>query len=266
LLGGARVRLRFGHDRLDELRGVSPPPNLTRGHGGEQFRDIGRRWVETFKLLAGLAPNHKVLDVGCGPGRMAIELAPYLGAEGSYEGFDVKPADIAWCKKEIEPRWPKSRFQLVDLSNGHYNASGKVPADAFDFPYPDQSFDFVFMTSVCTHLQPQDVANYLHQTSRVLKVGGCCLVSYFLINEQARAAIAAGKSRFQFAHAIATSCWVQYADRPERAVAYDEVFIRSAYQRAGLVLIEPIHFGAWSGNAPAGARHSQDVIVAARSS
>ncbi|MEX2560227.1 MAG: class I SAM-dependent methyltransferase [Pirellulales bacterium] len=257
-----RLSSRFKTDRFDELGRVNPPPKLLLGHGGPQFRDIGRRWVETFQLIASLSPTAHVLDVGCGPGRMALELAPYLRTSGRYEGFDIRAADIAWCKKEIEPRWSRSRFQLVDVNNAHYNASGELAAEAFRFPYPDQSFDFVFMTSVCTHLRSRAVSNYLGQASRVLKAGGRCLASFFLVNERVWARIAAGKSRFQFAHAIGPSTWSQYADRPERVVAYEETFIRTVHQQAGLAVCEPMHYGAWSGDVPPGTRHSQDVVVA----
>src|SRR5205085_890333 len=36
----------------------------------------------------GLEPDHRVLDVGCGLGPLAVGLAPYLAA-GRYDGFDV---------------------------------------------------------------------------------------------------------------------------------------------------------------------------------
>ena len=156
-------------DKFQELYNLQPPSKLIKGHGGELFSQLGHKWVETFKLIADLKPDDTVLDVGCGPGRMALALAPYLEEKGRYEGFDIKPKDIAWCKREIEPRWSKSKFQLVDIKNEHYNPNGTISADKFKFPYKDNTFDFVFLTSVFTHLLPADLSNYLREVSRVLK-------------------------------------------------------------------------------------------------
>jgi ubiquinone/menaquinone biosynthesis C-methylase UbiE len=248
-----------------ELYTLEPPPKLIKGHGGKQFSDIGQRWVETFKLFADLKPHETVLDVGCGPGRMALALAPYLGIESRYEGFDIKANDIAWCQQEIEPRWNKSKFQLVNIKNDHYNPTGTISADKFQFPYSDSTFDFVFLTSVFTHLLPTDLSNYLREVARVLKPGGRCLITYFLLNEVVNDSIKAGNARFDFAHSPENHCYIQKPDAPEDAVAYDEEFIRNLYSQIGLKIKEPIYFGTWSGivTEPQ-ARHGQDSIVAVK--
>ncbi|MGH3031632.1 MAG: methyltransferase domain-containing protein [Gaiellaceae bacterium] len=87
---------------------------------------MGARWAETLRSLGGLRSHHRVLDVGCGPGRLALALAPWLAECGSYEGFDITPDDIAWCKAEIEPRWPGAHFQLAPVRNAYYNPAGTV--------------------------------------------------------------------------------------------------------------------------------------------
>jgi ubiquinone/menaquinone biosynthesis C-methylase UbiE len=40
---------------------------------------MGRKWVETFELWADLNTKDRVLDVGCGPGRMAIAIREKFG-------------------------------------------------------------------------------------------------------------------------------------------------------------------------------------------
>lgn len=253
-------------DKLQELYNLQPPSKLIKGHGGERFSQLGHKWVETFKLIADLKPDDTVLDVGCGPGRMALALAPYLGEKGRYEGFDIKPKDIAWCKQEIEPRWSRSRFQLVDIKNEHYNPDGIISADKFKFPYEDNTFDFVFLTSVFTHLLPADLSNYLREVSRVLKLGGRCLISYFLLNESIRDSIQAKKARFNFADNPQPHCYIEKPENPEDVVAYDEEFIRNQYSEIGLNIKEPIYFGSWSGtNSNIKARHGQDIILAVKS-
>ncbi|NJL79633.1 MAG: class I SAM-dependent methyltransferase [Richelia sp. SL_2_1] len=253
-------------EKLQELSDLQPPSKLIKGHGGETFSQLGHKWVETFKLLADLQPDDTVLDVGCGPGRMALALAPYLGEKGRYEGFDIKPKDIAWCKQEIETRWSKSRFQLVDIKNEHYNSTGTISADKFKFPYEDNTFDFVFLTSVFTHLLPADLFNYLQEVSRVLKPGGSCLITYFLLNESIRNSIQADKARFSFAHNPQPHCYIEKPENPEDAVAYDQEFICNLYSQVGLNIEKPISFGGWSRTVDKNeVRHGQDIILAVKS-
>lgn len=251
--------------RLAELSTLDPPGRHNKGDRRKQFRELGLKWVETFQSYADLKPDEAVLDVGCGPGRMALALAAYIGLEGCYEGFDVKPADIEWCKSEIEPRWPNSRFQLVDLHNGHYNPDGAAHADKFRFPYEDAAFDFVCMTSVLTHLVPTELSNYLHETARVLKPSGRCLITYFMMTDAARAGIADGAARFGFGHPVGPGAWTEYPDQPERVMAYEDEFLREEYRRANLAIVEPIRFGSWSGASHTPPpRHGQDTVVARR--
>jgi len=57
--------------------------------GGGDFKKIGQKFLIYFIEYGKLAPTEKVLDVGCGIGRMAVPLTDYLNPQGSYEGFDV---------------------------------------------------------------------------------------------------------------------------------------------------------------------------------
>lgn len=43
------------------------------------------------------------------------------------------------------------------------------------------SFDFVFLTSVFTHLLPEDMNNYFSEVVRVLTHARRCLITYFLL-------------------------------------------------------------------------------------
>jgi ubiquinone/menaquinone biosynthesis C-methylase UbiE len=250
--------------RLEQLATVAPPAELAREHGGERFHVIGRKWVDTFIRLGAVRPNDRVLDVGCGAGRMAIALARYLAGRGTYDGFDVSRADVSWCKKEIEPRWPGSRFRHVDVKNSWYNRSGSIDPEDFSFPYDAERFDFIFLTSVFTHMLPAAMENYLREVVRVLRTGGRCLITYFLINDRTSASIAAGDAIYQFAHRVGPTCRSQREDSPEKAVAYDEDFIRRLYVREGLEIQEPISFGYWSRAYDFPDPRDQDIVVAVK--
>ena len=78
--------------------------------GPGDYVGIGRRYLNNFVELGGLKPDHRVLDVGCGIGRMAVPLLEYLDERGSYEGFDIVPLGIDWCREKISPRRPSFRF------------------------------------------------------------------------------------------------------------------------------------------------------------
>lgn len=81
-----------------------------------------------------------------------------------------------------------------------------------------------------------------------------------------RTAILNNKARLHFQHSIDPRAYIQHRHQPEKAVAYDEAFLRKQYLEVGLQIKEPIHLGGWSGSrvSPA-ALHSQDIIVAFKS-
>jgi len=114
---------------------------------------------------------------------MAIPLTKYL-SEGSYEGIDIIPYHINWCKKNIMSRYPNFRFQMADVFNKLYNPKGKYKPSEYEFPYQDEDFDFVFLTSVFTHMLPKDMENYFSQIARVLRKKGRCLITFFLLNKE----------------------------------------------------------------------------------
>jgi SAM-dependent methyltransferase len=229
---------------------------------GRIYRKAGERYLELFIELGGLRPDHAVLEPGCGAGRMAKPLAGYLSDAGSYHGFDVAPKGIESCIKEIGSSHPNFRFQHVDVHNREYNRRGSLDPESFDFPYPDESFDFVFLTSVFTHMLPPEVGHYLHEIRRVLRPSGRALMTFFLLNSEAVAAIEAGRTKRKFA-TEGDGYRYDIRGRPEAAVAYREEDALSLLDAAGLALDGPVHYGHWAHPEPAAA--GQDVIVVKRS-
>jgi len=151
--------------------------------------------------------------VGCGVGRMAVPLTGYLSPKGSYEGFDIVPAAIAWCVRSITRRFPRFHFQVADLYNKTYNPAGRYRAEDYPFPYADGSFDFVILTSVFTHLLPEDLDHYLDEIGRVCAPGARVFATFFLLNPESEAAIAQGRSQHTFAHPRG-ACRVEHDDIP----------------------------------------------------
>jgi 2-polyprenyl-3-methyl-5-hydroxy-6-metoxy-1,4-benzoquinol methylase len=91
-------------DAIDVLLGKRDeltPPKRKIFVGGYCFKEIGNEFLKYSIELGGIRKDGKVLDVGCGIGRMAVPLTGYLSKEGAYEGFDLVADGIKWCKKKI---------------------------------------------------------------------------------------------------------------------------------------------------------------------
>jgi SAM-dependent methyltransferase len=212
----------------------------------DEFKSVGEGFVRHFVIeRAGLKPNGRVLDVGCGIGQKARPLTRYLDPTGGYDGFDVVPEGIHWCQAHYAA-FGNFHFQLADIFNTHYNREGRWKADEYTFPYEPASFDVVFLSSVFTHLLPRAVENYLREISRVLVPGGRCAITFFLLNRESRRGIEEGRNSIAFPHAESRQCRVADAASPETAVAYDEGFARELHDRFGLRAAE-ISYGSWCG-------------------
>jgi glycosyltransferase involved in cell wall biosynthesis/ubiquinone/menaquinone biosynthesis C-methylase UbiE len=212
--------------------------------GGGDFRTVGEGFKKHFIELGELKRDAKVLDVGCGIGRMAVPLTQYLSRQGEYWGFDIVKDGIDWCAEKITPHFPNFHFHLSDVHNKQYNPNGKYKAIDYKFPYQDSFFDFVFLTSVFTHMLPKDLENYLSEIVRVLKPGGKCFVTYFLLNSESMVLIKQGATSQKFLYEVG-DCLTVDKGNPEYALAYPEISIKNLYQKYGLEINVPIQYGNW---------------------
>jgi len=235
------------------------PPKRLNFVGSAAFKKVGDEFFEYFKKYANLVPEDHVLDIGCGIGRMAIPLTKYLKAEdkgaseanaisgGRYEGFDIDKRGVDWCHKNLTPKYPHFRFQYVDLFNKYYNKKGKIAPLEFKFPYPDDSFTFAFATSVFTHMLPADVVHYLKESNRVLKKGGRALITFFSIDEAARANMQNGLSPCNFQFANDENSFYSHKNMREAEIGFLKNWILNQIKNYGFIL-ERIIPGTWSGN------------------
>jgi SAM-dependent methyltransferase len=230
------------------------PPLRIRLHIGpfldpRLYRFAGERNVLAFKELAGLKENAAFLDIGCGCGRVARALTEYLDARATYEGFDAAVKPVEWAQKVITRKFPNFRFRTTDTFNKRYNPSGKTEASHLIFPYDDRKFDFAFAGSVYTHMLPEEVANFVAETRRVLKPGGTSFATFCLLNEKTLPVVDAGKSMPPLTHKYGDSR-VRSIDDPAHFIAHPESWVRKLYADEGLSIVEPIIRGTWANTDP----------------
>lgn len=262
LLKATARRLRWGPSDLLRRRRSGPlvPPRSLSFVGAGDFVATGHQFRGYFAELGGLRPGHRVLDVGCGVGRMALPLVDYLDG-GSYAGFDNGREMVRWCQRNISPLHPNFEFVWAPVYNAKYNPFGQLSAAEYRFPYEDGSFDFAFATSVFTHLLRDDADHYLAEVSRVLRPGGTCLLTWFLLTPEAERELAAGNAMLPFRHPVDGGLTTD-PRCPEEAIAYREELVVERLHAVGLTVRQPVHRGLWA-QAPDGLT-LQDVVVAQR--
>jgi SAM-dependent methyltransferase len=240
-----------------ENLGPIPPDDMIRtylGHpSAEQYISLGDGLKSFMIEYGGLQPDHKVLDVGCSIGLAARPLTTYLSGPGSYDGFDVVPESIEWCRRNYRGD-PRFTFQLADVYNKHYNPTGRFAGREYVFPYPAETFDMIVLASVFTHLLPDDLTNYLTEIARVMKRGGRCVISYFLLNPESLGQIeswlndhpgeAGVPGGLGFRWPFDDRCRLYSKEVPEQAVACSESWIRGLYDEHGLA-IDMVLYGEW---------------------
>jgi demethylmenaquinone methyltransferase/2-methoxy-6-polyprenyl-1,4-benzoquinol methylase len=116
---------------------------------------LDRRWRQRAADRAGLGPGDAALDVCCGTGELALELAARVGAAGTVIGCDFSEPVLDLAREKARGQGAVVRFEW---------------ADALQLPYADGRFDAVTVGFGVRNLS--DLDRGLAELSRVLKPGG----------------------------------------------------------------------------------------------
>lgn len=230
------------------------PPALINYSGGGDFVGLARHLSARVTQVLDLAPNDRLLDIGCGIGRVPTGLIA-SHPDLSYRGFDPVAFGIEWCRRRFAPH-PSYGFDHLDLHNRFYNPWGRICPENLRFPYGDDSFDCAIALSVFTHLLDTTTARYVGETMRVLRPGGRAMFTTFLSDGPQPGRDA----QFSFAHTDGP-CRIESPEEPELAVAYTTDHWTDLARTAGGRVTQVIH-GSWRGGPPR--PDFQDVIVLQR--
>lgn len=141
---------------------------------GEHRQFVGGMWEEIgalqFEFLkkAGLKPEHRLIDIGCGCLRGGVHLAPYL-ERGHYFGIDLNASLIEAGKKEL----------LKNPANANKQPDLRV-TDKFDLAQFGVQFDYALAISLFTHLYANHIGRCLVEVAKTLAPGGKFHATIFL--------------------------------------------------------------------------------------
>ncbi len=142
--------------------------------GGEHFRSnaafvqAGINDVQRLESVADLSSNSRLLDWGCGAGRLFVGVVEHLGSIQEYHGVDVQRPLIQWAQKHLATQ-NSVTFSYVNIANARYNPGGDVHRY---IPGKDNSYDVFYAYSVFSHMRSDDTGAYMHEMARLLAPNG----------------------------------------------------------------------------------------------
>jgi SAM-dependent methyltransferase len=135
-------------DRLDDMIGPF-------GY----WSDLQEYHLELFKSL-GLQPQHRLMDIGCGPLPAGLPLISYLDP-GNYFGIDLRGDSIAEAHVQV------AKAGLAE-KNPHLIVSSTFGLEETD----GYKFDYVYASQMTYHLDPDLIAGCLERIASCLKPHG----------------------------------------------------------------------------------------------
>jgi len=125
------------------------------GKGQEFFTQVKARHIVAITERHFTSPSSiDVLDIGCGVGLTDHFLTHHFD---NFYGIDISTGGLEQAKK----RNPTVKYQ---------------EGSALDIPFPNETFDFIFIICVMHHIPPKHWNDAMNEMRRVLRPNGCLVV------------------------------------------------------------------------------------------
>lgn len=121
-------------------------------------------WQLAQLVDLGMNPDHYLVDIGCGPGRLAVQAVPYL-LPGRYYGVDPFPPYVRMARKVLQTSDVRNEYSITE---GRAADCGNLPA----------RFEYAMAASVFTHMSAVEIIECLMSLKTVMRGGGVMLFTY----------------------------------------------------------------------------------------
>lgn len=144
---------------------VLPPPFYMYETFGLNCFQFYADSIETASWLASYFRKYKngtglkILDWGCGPGRVVRHLPGFFDKSCEFYGTDYNKKYVKWCSENIA----EAKFANNDLQP--------------PLPYAPATFDIIYGISIFTHLSEEMHYQWFEELMRVLKPGGILFIT-----------------------------------------------------------------------------------------
>lgn len=236
--------------------------------GGADPEQAGQGAFDILVRHAPIGYDTRLLDFGCGIGRVALGVLKHRPLVKSLIGVDIVPKMVAFCRETIGAPFPQTQFDLLADRNEHYE---RYKAEAGELGVTAKSreeliaahggqIDLAYAFSVFTHIDREDFGPLLQLVGSLLKPGGSFVFTAFLLTPLSRERIAAEATQAQFPQPAFEGEDVFVGNTADRLafIAYDMRLMDRMIAEAGLVQTA-VDYGDWRGG---GLSLSwQDVVV-----
>jgi SAM-dependent methyltransferase len=240
--------------------------------GGMDPETIGDACLAILARYVTINSNSRLLDFGCGVGRVLLSMLKHKPQVGHVTGLDILPQLITFCETHIASAFPQTRFELIQGRNEHYDRflamarAGTAKSHAQLQSEHAAAFTAAYAFSVFTHVEVADFRSLLALLSNLLQPGGTLLFTAFLLTPYSRHSIQEGTTMFSLADAATEAqgnvLIGNVADRLS-FIAFDLSLVEQMVFEAGLVLTHVEH-GSWAGGNVYFSPSGQDVVVCRR--